>query len=651
MCVILLEGLKVKILSQLQQTQTQRFINLNQDGVGMNRYPLWKNIVIIVALILGLLYTIPTFFGTTEAVQVSGAKATVKVEANLKDKVEQILKEQNIPYTGLYFEKTPQGLGTVKVRVNGLDDQSRAKDAINAVLNTDANDPAYTLAYSTVSAAPDWMTAIGAKPVSLGLDLRGGVHFLLEVKMSDAIQKKLDAMQNVFSSTLKDKKINLTTIEKNGEQLVLTFDNSDEANKARVAIASEQSAADYVTQAEGNVLTVGLTPQAVSQVKEKAIKQNIEILHNRVNAMGASEPIVQQQGLDRIVVELPGESDPARAKSLIGRTAILEVRLEETTNPLNGVAFEMAGAPGQKALLKKQVVITGEAFDQARGQVDGQSGVHVSVNLKPESGKIMRQTTHDNVGKKMGIVMYEQQPDGQSKGEIISLATIQGEFGDSFQITGAQSLQDAEDLALLLRSGALAAPMTITQESTVGPSLGEENIQKGLKSLAYGFAAVSIFMLIYYRVFGLFSVMALGVNLLLLVGILAAIGVTMTLPGIAAVALTLGMAIDANVLINERIREELRSGQTPAMAIHLGYERAFATILDSNVTTLIAGMALLIFGSGPIRGFAIVHCLGIITSMFSAVFFARGLSNLWYGHRQRLQSISIGQIWRGKDAQ
>ncbi len=616
----------------------------------MNRYPLWKNIIIVLALVLGLLYTIPTFFGTTQAVQVSGAKATVKVEADVKDKVEQVLKAQNIPYTGLYFEKTAQGLGTVKVRVNGQDTQAKAKEAINAALNTDPNSPAYTLAYSTVSAAPDWMTAIGAKPVSLGLDLRGGVHFLLEVKMSEAVQKKLDAMQNGFNTLFKDKKIALQSAEKSGEQLVMNFDSPATAEQARAAILSEQGATDYMISANGNSLSLGLTEQAINQVKNQAIKQNIEILHNRVNAMGASEPVVQQQGFDRIVVELPGESDPARAKSLIGRTATLEVRMEETTNPLNGVEFDMAsseGHPGQKALLKKQVVITGDAFTQARGQLDGQNGgVHVSVNLNSESGKIMRQTTHDNVGKRMGIVMYEQQPDGKTKGEVISLATIQSEFGDAFQITGARTLQEAEDLALLLRSGALAAPMTITQESTVGPSLGEENIKKGLKSLVYGFAAVSIFMLIYYRVFGMFSVMALGVNLLLLVGILAAIGVTMTLPGIAAIALTLGMAIDSNVLINERIREELRNGQPPAMAMHLGYERAFATILDSNITTLIAGVALLIFGTGPIRGFAIVHCLGIATSMFSAVFFARGLSNLWYGGRQRLQSISIGQIWR-----
>ena len=616
----------------------------------MNRYPLWKNIIIVLALVLGLLYTIPTFFGTTQAVQVSGAKATVKVEADVKDKVEQVLKAQNIPYTGLYFEKTAQGLGTVKVRVNGQETQAKAKEAINAALNTDPNSPAYTLAYSTVSAAPDWMTAIGAKPVSLGLDLRGGVHFLLEVKMSDAVQKKLDAMQNGFNNLLKDKKIALQSAEKNGEQLVMNFDSPAAVEQARAAILSEQNATDYVIAANGNSLSVGLTEQAVNQVKNQAIKQNIEILHNRVNAMGASEPVVQQQGFDRIVVELPGESDPARAKSLIGRTATLEVRMEETTNPLNGVEFDMAsseGHPGQKALLKKQVVITGDAFTQARGQLDGQNGgVHVSVNLNAESGKIMRQTTHDNIGKRMGIVMYEQQPDGKTKGEVISLATIQSEFGDAFQITGARTLQEAEDLALLLRSGALAAPMTITQESTVGPSLGEENIQKGLKSLAYGFAAVSIFMLIYYHVFGIFSVLALGVNLLLLVGILATIGVTMTLPGIAAVALTLGMAIDSNVLINERIREELRNGQAPAMAIHLGYERAFATILDSNITTLIAGVALLIFGTGPIRGFAIVHCLGIATSMFSAVFFSRGLANAWYGRQQRLQSISIGQVWR-----
>ena len=616
----------------------------------MNRYPLWKYVVIGVALVLGLLYTVPTFFGTTQAVQVSAAKATVKVEANVKDKVAQVLGAQNIPYTGLYFEQTAQGLGMVKVRINGVDAQAKAKQALDTALNTDPKAPAYTLASSTVSAAPDWMSALGAKPVSLGLDLRGGVHFLLQVQMSEAVQKKLDAMQTGFATALKDKNITPSATEKSGEQIVLSFATPDGVEQARALISSDPAALSYSIEPAGNQLKIGLTAQAVTEVKNQAIKQNIEILHNRVNAMGASEPIVQQQGTDRIVVELPGESDPARARDLIGRTATLEVRLEEVTNPLNGIEFERAASEGGgRALLKKQVVITGDAFAQARGEM-GEKGPQVSVGLKPESGKIMRQTTHDNIGKKMGIVMYEQQPDGKSRGEVISLATIQGEFGDNFQITGAQSLQDAQDLALLLRSGALAAPMTITQESTVGPSLGEENIAKGLKSLVYGFAAVSLFMVIYYRVFGIISVMALGVNLLLLVGILAAIGVTMTLPGIAAVALTLGMAIDSNVLINERIREELRNGQPPATAMHLGYERAFATILDSNITTLIAGVALLIFGQGPIRGFAIVHCLGIVTSMFSAVFVARGFSNLWYGRRQRLQSISIGQIWRGADA-
>ncbi len=616
----------------------------------MNRYPLWKYVVIGVALVLGLLYTVPTFFGTTQAVQVSAAKATVKVEANVKDKVAQVLAAQNIPYTGLYFEQTAQGLGMVKVRINGVDAQAKAKQALDTALNTDPKAPAYTLASSTVSAAPDWMSALGAKPVSLGLDLRGGVHFLLQVQMSEAVQKKLDAMQTGFATALKDKNITPTATEKTGEQIVLSFDTPAAVEQARAVISSDPAALSYSIEPAGNQLKIGLTAQAVTEVKNQAIKQNIEILHNRVNAMGASEPIVQQQGTDRIVVELPGESDPARARDLIGRTATLEVRLEEVTNPLNGIEFDRAASEGGgRALLKKQVVITGDAFAQARGEM-GEKGPQVSVGLKPESGKIMRQTTHDNIGKRMGIVMYEQQPDGKSRGEVISLANIQGEFGDNFQITGAQSLQDAQDLALLLRSGALAAPMTITQESTVGPSLGEENIAKGLKSLVYGFAAVSLFMVIYYRVFGIISVMALGVNLLLLVGILAAIGVTMTLPGIAAVALTLGMAIDSNVLINERIREELRNGQPPATAMHLGYERAFATILDSNITTLIAGVALLIFGQGPIRGFAIVHCLGIVTSMFSAVFVARGFSNLWYGRRQRLQSISIGQIWRGADA-
>lgn len=590
----------------------------------------------IMAFMFGLIYALPNLFGTAPAVQVSAAKSTVKVTAPMQAKIEQILTSQNIANTGVYFKQNGN-LGSFRVRLKDAADQLKVKEALNAALNLNKGDDDYTVALDSISDSPDWLSALHATPMALGLDLRGGVHFLLEVDMNGAVSKRLDGLQNELTASLKDKKINVQNSEKSANQLNLLFDSPASVEAARGEILNNHT--DLILTPSGSSLLIGITEQALVDVKSNAIKQNISTLHNRVNALGATEPIIQQQGMDRIVVELPGVDDIAKAKELIGKTATLQMRLVETGTGFNNEKIKYQG--GELAV-KKQVLVSGDSVIGAQAGFTAENQPMVSVTLDSAAGKVMRQTTHDNTGKPMAIILFEK-----NKGEVISNSTIQGEFGESFQITGSKSPEEASDLAMLLRAGALAAPMEIKEERSIGPSLGKDNIDKGLNSLKYGFLAVALFMVAYYRGFGVFSVIALGINLLLLIALLSWVGVTMTLPGIAAIALTLGMAIDSNVLINERVREELRKGASPHNAIKLGYEHAFDTILDSNATTLIAGLALLLFGSGPIKGFAIVHCLGILTSIFSSVFFSRGLVNLWYGRRQRLTHLSIGQVWRG----
>ena len=598
---------------------------------GMNRYPFWKYAVILVTLLFGLIYTTPNFFGEAPAVQVSAGKSTVKITQQMQDKIEAVLTAQNLTHSGIYFTQNGN-VGSFRIRFKDTDAQLKAKEALSAALNPNPQEPEYITALNLMSNSPDWLSKLGAHPMSLGLDLRGGVHFLLQVDMNGAIQKRLDSLQNELTATLKEKNLTVANSDNKDGQLVLMFDSPETANNARSEILQKHT--DLNVSVNANNVNITMNEVAITEVKTNAIKQNISTLHNRVNELGVAEPIVQQQGTDRIVVELPGVQDTARAKDLIGRTATLQIRLAEKFKYGTG-----------EAAVKKQVVVSGDSITNATVSFTDQNQPAVSVTLDSAGGKIMRQVTHDNVKKPMAMILFEK-----GKGEIISLSTIQSEFGENFQITGSKSAEEANDLAVLLRSGSLAAPMDIINERTVGPSLGADNIEKGFNSLLYGFIAISIFMIIYYRMFGIFSVISLGMNLFLLIALLSLLGATMTLPGIAAIALTLGMAIDSNVLINERVREELRHGATPANAINLGYKHAFDTILDSNITTLIAGLALLIFGSGPIKGFAVVHCLGILTSMFSSVFFSRGLVNLWYGRRPRLASISIGQVWRGEVA-
>jgi preprotein translocase subunit SecD len=614
----------------------------------MNRYPLWKYIVIAVALLIGATYMLPNFFGESPAVQVSSAKSTVKVDPALMTRVEEILRDAKIVHAGLYFDQV--GLNsTIRVRFQDADTQLAAKDTIQKALDPSQDDPAYVVALNLVSNTPRWLQSLNALPMYLGLDLRGGVHFLMQVDMRAAVDKRLDTLASDIRTLLREKNIRHAGINKTPTSIEIRFRDAETRAKAEDEIRSQVRELTLREEGEGDNLSIvaTLSPAAQKEIQDNALKQNITTLHNRVNELGVAEPVIQQQGADRIVVQLPGVQDVARAKQILGRTATLEIRMVDQEAMAAGlpgaitVPERKAGGVVTPTPLKREVVVTGNQLNGASATLDQNQRPAVSVRLDEAGGRAMRAVTRDNIGKLMAIVLYEK-----GKGEAISVARIQGEFGNQFQITGSFTVQETSDLALLIRSGSLAAPMEIIEERTIGPSLGKENIERGFRSTLYGFMAIAIFMVLYYRVFGLISVAALSVNVMLLIALLSMLQATMTLPGIAAVALALGMAIDSNVLINERVREELRNGRTPQQAITEGYDKAFATILDSNVTTLIAGIALLTFGSGPVRGFAIVHSLGILTSIFSAVFVSRAIVNLVYGSRKKLQAISIGQVWK-----
>ena len=615
----------------------------------MNRYPLWKYLVIVVALVIGALYTLPNFFGEAPAVQVSAGKVTVKIDSSMQERVAEILKNVQIEPKGIQFERIGAN-GTIKIRLDSTDTQLKAKDVLQKSLNPDSNDQSYVIALNLISNTPAWLSSMGAMPMYLGLDLRGGVHFLLQVDMSGALQKQLESLSTDTRSQLREKGLRHSGIERQGDSIVIRFSKQEDAASARTLLNNNLQSLDFNVEkaADGFKLLGKFKDSAIKEVQENAVKQNITTLHNRVNELGVAEPVIQQQGQDRIIVQLPGVQDTARAKDIIGRTATLESRLADpvTTYLLSGElpppgsdVFKMGD--GRQVVFKKSVIFSGDRITSASAGFDSNQRPAVSITLDSAGGRVMQEITRENIGKPMGMILFEK-----GRGEVLTVATIQGEFGSKFQITGQPSTDSANDLALLLRAGSLAAPMEIIEERTIGPSLGAENISMGFNSVIYGFIAIAIFMIAYYLLFGVFSVLALSVNLFLLVALLSMLQATLTLPGIAAMALALGMAIDSNVLINERIREELRAGATPQAAITTGFEKAWGTILDSNITTLIAGIALLAFGSGPVRGFAVVHSLGILTSMFSAVFFARGLANLWYGRKKKLDKLSIGQVWR-----
>ena len=618
----------------------------------MNRYPLWKYIVIAAALLIGGLYSLPNFFGEAPAVQVSSAKPTIKVDLATQARVEKILNDDSISNTGIFFEATGH-VGSIKIRFNNTDIQLRARDLLQQKLNADQTDPNYTVALNLLSNTPGWLNAINALPMPLGLDLRGGVYFLLQVDMKGAVQKKVTSLAGDIRSQLRDKSIRHQGIDRSPDSLSINFGSTDEAEQARTLLNSSQPELLWQVRSSGSStkLLGEFKPAALKAIQDNAVKQNIITLNKRVNELAVKEPVIQQQGAERIVVQLPGVQDTARAKDIIGRTATLESRLADPL--VSTIGIGEVPPPGMDTfrfgenrlgVFKKSVIFSGDRITDASAGFDQNQRPAVNISLDAAGGRVMQEVTRENIGKPMGMILFEK-----GKGEVLTIATIQGEFGSKFQITGQPTTESANDLALLLRAGSLAAPMEIIEERTIGPSLGAENIEKGFKSLLIGFACIAIFMMAYYLLFGTFSVIALAVNLLLLISVLSMLQATLTLPGIAAMALALGMAIDSNVLINERIREELRNGAAPHTAISVGFDKAWATILDSNVTTLIAGLALLAFGSGPIKGFAVVHCLGILTSMFSAVFFSRGLVNLWYGRQKKIQKLAIGQVWRPQE--
>ena len=614
----------------------------------MNRYPVWKYALLLVALFVGIVYTMPNFFGEAPAVQVSSGKATVKVDVTMAARVEEILSRAGLKPDFVQFDGN-----SVKARFADLDAQRKAKDAIGAALNPDPADPAYVVALNLLSRSPTWLTALHALPMYLGLDLRGGVHFLMQVDMKAALLKKAESITGDVRTLLRDKNIRHAGITRDGNSVAVRFRDRDTLVAARNLLQDQLPDVAWLDSVEGSdfKLTGELKPAAAQQVQSAAVTQNITTLHNRVNELGVAEPVIQQQGADRVVVQLPGVQDTAKAKDIIGRTATLEMRLVDESSEARLAASGAGPVPfgseryvergSTPVIVKRQVLLTGESLTDAQPGFDDQQQPAVNLTVDAKGARIMRDVSRENVGKRMAILLFEK-----GKGEVVTAPVIRSELGSRFMISGSMTTQEANDTALLLRAGSLAAPMEIIEERTIGPSLGAENIEKGFQSVIYGFAAIAAFMCGYYLLFGVISTLALAFNLLLLVSLLSMLQATLTLPGIAAIALTLGMAIDANVLINERVREELRAGASPQAAIHTGYERAWGTILDSNVTTLIAGLALLAFGSGPVRGFAIVHCLGILTSMFSAVMFSRGLVNLWYGRKKRLKGVSIGQVWK-----
>lgn len=615
----------------------------------MNRYPLWKYILIAITLVLGVLYTAPNYFGESPALQITTGKTTVKVTSETTAQVEQALKKEGIAADRLSLEG--EGNGTsVRVRFPTTDAQFKAKLALERDLNRDMTDPDYIVTVNLVKNTPHWMQVVRALPMNLGLDLRGGVHFLMQVDANAVLENKVKGIQSSARSILRDKNVRHAGIERVGNAIEIKFRDAETRSKARDVLGSQMADLAFAETADGTDLKLVATikPDALKRTVEEGVKQNIATLSKRINELGVSEPIIQQQGADRIVIQLPGVQDVARAKDIIGRTATLEMRMvddsitpgTETSAaiPLNSELFTVGnGAP---VVVYKDIVLTGEYISSAVASFDQNQQPAVSLDLNGDGGRKMREATRDRIGKRMAVLLKEK-----GKYTVLTAPTIQSELGSTFQITGMGTAEKSTELALLLRSGALSAPMEFVEERVVGPQLGAENITKGLHSTVYGFAAIALFMILYYHLFGFFSVLALACNLLFLLSLLSRLQATLTLPGIAAIALALGMAIDANVLINERIREELRGGATPQAAISAGFDRAWATILDSNVTTLIVGLALLIFGSGAVRGFAVVHCLGILTSMFSAVFVSRGVVNLWYGRKKKLTKIAIGTVW------
>jgi len=624
-----------------------------------NRYPLWKNILVVLILAMGVIYAVPNLYHPDPAIQITGESGGMEMTEAMQEQAVAALKQATIGVKTTEFSK-----GSILIRLESREQQLAAKDAVEKALGGD-----FIVALNLASTTPAWLSSIGAKPMKLGLDLAGGVHFLLEVDTSTMLAKKIEAVAADMRRELRDANLpsRQWSVKQDGKAVVLRF--PDEANRSAAMTAIRKVAGDMTrttSEKDGQFLvSLSLSEQALNELEGYAVSQNVVALRNRVNALGVAEPLVQKQGRNRIVVELPGVQDAAQAKRIIGKTANLEFRLvaNAETPPSQREKFGFRNEPSREVELEESVIVTGDQVTSANNQVDPETGTQqVNITLDSSGGQKMNRATRNNIGRPMGVLFIEtkaessrqRNADGtetivhtpKTEKSLINVATIQSALGVQFRITGLDSQAEAHELALLLRAGALAAPVYIIEERTIGPSLGAANISRGFHSTLWGFAAIAVFMIIYYQMFGVVSVTALASNLVLLVAVLAALQATLSLPGIAAIALTLGMAIDANVLINERIREELRGGANPQAAIMAGYDRAFSTIVDSNVTTFIAGLMLLLFGTGPVRGFAVVHCLGILTSIVSSVLVSRALVNWIYGSRRQLTSLAIGQVWK-----
>lgn len=605
----------------------------------MNRYPLWKYIVIAVSILLGLLYTLPNFFGESPAVQISPLRTGIQTDTALLQRTEQVLKQHGLPYNGTILESTG-----IKIRFSDTDTQIKARDILDTEVGSD-----YVVALNLLPNSPQWMRHIGALPMYLGLDLRGGVHFMLQVDMAGALTKALDRYNADLRSTLREQRIPSAGIDRDRSRIIIKF--RDEQAREKAISELGKTFEDLTFRSEDvngeRRLIASIKPEALTRMQNTAVQRNITTLRNRVNELGVAEPIIQQAGADRVIVQLPGVQDTAKAKDILGRTATLEVRMVDEDGDIDAALRGsvpsgtelLSERGGGHLLVKKQVLLTGDRITDAQPGFDQDRQAAVHVTLDNNGSRIFKQLTRNNVGKRMAILLVEK-----NVTEVVTAPVIREEIGGGrVQISGQMNSIEARDVALLLRAGALAAPMEIIEERTVGPSLGAENIERGFNSTLYGFLIVSVFIMIYYSAIGIISVVALATNLLFLIGLLSILQATLTLPGMAGMALTVGMAIDANVLINERIRDELRHGATPQAAIHAGYERAWDAIIDTNLTTLLAGLGLMMFGSGPIKGFAVVLCLGILTTLFSAVTVSRAMVNLFYGNR-KLTHVPIGTI-------
>ncbi|MEF3074389.1 protein translocase subunit SecD [Methylobacter sp. Wu1] len=614
-----------------------------------NRFPLWKNLLILIIFIIGLIYTLPNLYGEDPSVQVTSTR-DVKLDQQQAGQIESAVKAAGLAPKTIEYKD-----GSFLIRFNNTDDQLKAADLLREQMGSN-----YTVALNLAPRTPEWLQSLGGKAMYLGLDLRGGVHFLLEVDMDAAVKQAEERYTEDVRLALRGAKMHYQSVSKDNGYIKVKLKSADEKTAVLALLKKDFRALNLTEPDAQDEIWLKLSEVEIREIKKFAVSQNMTTLRNRVNELGVAEPVIQQQGENRIVVQLPGVQDTARAKEILGTTATLEYRLVDVEHDVQKAVqgqvpvssrlyYDKNGAP---ILLDRRIIVTGDQIVDAQSGMDQDGRPMVSITLNGVGATKMGKVTQASIGKPMAVVFIEYKVNTKTvNGEkvhhkekveqVISVATIRDAFSKRFQTTGLDSPQEARNLALLLRAGALAAPVDIVEERTVGPSLGQENIGKGINSNVYGFMAVAFFMIVYYRVFGLFSIVALGVNVLLLVAVLSMLQATLTLPGMAGIALTVGMAIDANVLINERIREELRLGMTPGAAIYAGYERAFATILDSNITTLIAGIALFTLGSGPIRGFALVLCIGILTSMFSAVVVSRSLVNFVYGRQHKLDKLAI----------